>query len=163
MTSRRFSFPETVDDYAARTVATGVALSGVVLLITRWYWIAPVLAFGFVARVIAGPTFSPLAQFATKVAVPALGGAKRPMPGKPKRFAQAIGATFTITATIAHFAFGASAVALVLMGMLVVAASLEAGLGFCLGCWMFGRLMKLGVIPDDACVECNDLSMRVPY
>lgn len=161
MSSRRFAFPEVVDEYAARTVASGVVLSGVTVLITGWYWIVPILAYGFVARVVAGPTFSPLAQFATKVAVPALGGATHPTPGPPKRFAQAIGATFTISASIAYFVFSSTTVAFTLVALLVVAASLEAVLGFCLGCWIFGKLMRLGVIPADVCEACNNLSLRL--
>ena len=46
--------------------------------------------------------------------------------------------------------------------MLAVAASLEAALGFCLGCRIFALLMRLGVIPDHVCEECNDLSLRIP-
>ena len=49
-----------------------------------------------------------------------------------------------------------------MIAVLVVAASLEAFLGFCLGCKVFGVLMRLGVIPDDVCAECNDLSLRYP-
>jgi hypothetical protein len=43
-----------------------------------------------------------------------------------------------------------------------VAATLEAALGFCLGCKVFAVLMRLGLIPDDVCAECNDLSLRYP-
>lgn len=159
--SRRFSFPEIVDEYAARSVATGVALGGVAVLAFRWWWILPLLAYGFVARVLAGPTFSPLARFATGVVVPALGGPRHPTPGAPKRFAQGIGATLSVAATISHVVFGASGIALVLVGMLVVAATLEASLGFCLGCWIFGKLMRAGVIPEDVCEACNDLALRL--
>lgn len=159
--ARKFAFPEIVDEYAARSVATGVVLGGVAVLTFRAYWILPLLAYGFIARVLAGPTFSPLARLATQVIVPALGGAKRPNPGPPKRFAQGIGATLTVAATLAHFAFGASGVALTLTAMLVAAATAEAALGFCLGCWIFGRLMKAGVIPSDVCEACNDLSLRL--
>ena len=51
--------------------------------------------------------------------------------------------------------------ALVVLAILTVAASLEAFAGFCLGCWMFARLMRLGVIPEDVCEECNDISRRL--
>ena len=47
------------------------------------------------------------------------------------------------------------------MPMLVVAASLEAVVGYCLGCVIFNRLMRWGVIPDDVCAECNDISARL--
>ena len=44
--------------------------------------------------------------------------------------------------------------------MVVGAASLEAFVGFCLGCWMFGRLMKFGVIPETVCLDCLDIEAR---
>jgi len=31
-------------------------------------------------------------------------------------------------------------------------------LGYCLGCTVFGWLMRRGVIPEKICVECADLS-----
>jgi hypothetical protein len=46
--------------------------------------------------------------------------------------------------------------------MLVVAASLEAFAGYCLGCKAFALLMRAGVIPESACVECADVSRRAP-
>jgi len=43
---------------------------------------------------------------------------------------------------------------------LVGAASLEAFVGFCCGCWMFAQLMRAGLVPETVCAECNDLSLR---
>jgi hypothetical protein len=31
----------------------------------------------------------------------------------------------------------------------------------CVGCWIFGRLMRLGVIPDSACDACNDVTALI--
>jgi hypothetical protein len=55
-------------------------------------------AYGFLARVASGPTLSPLGQLATRVIVPRLAAAPRLVPGPPKRFAQGIGATLSVTA-----------------------------------------------------------------
>jgi hypothetical protein len=44
--------------------------------------------------------------------------------------------------------------------VLLVFAALEAGLGFCAGCWVFGRLIRAGIVSDDTCVECADISLR---
>ena len=63
-------------------------------------WMTIVLAYGFVARVLAGPTLSPLAQLVTRVLTPALGREPRLVPGPPKRFAQGIGAAVTVTAAV---------------------------------------------------------------
>ena len=45
------------------------------------------LAYGFIARVLAGPRLSPLAILVTKVIVPKVGLPYRPVEGPPKRFA----------------------------------------------------------------------------
>ena len=78
--------------------------------------------------------------------------------GPPKRFAQGMGAAITTTATILWLA-GATTAAGVLVGMLVVAATLESVFAYCLGCLLFGLLMRAGLIPDRICLECADLRL----
>jgi hypothetical protein len=57
---------------------------------------------------------------------------------------------------------GAPGAARIVVALLVVAATLEAALGFCLGCKVFALLMRAGLIPEGVCAECNDLSLRYP-
>jgi len=97
---------------------------------------------------------------ATRVLTPAMKGEGRLVPGPPKRFAQGIGLVFSLGASIAWLS-GADVVAIVLIAALTVAASLEAFAGFCLGCTIFGQLMRLGVIPESICEDCNDISRRL--
>jgi len=158
--SRIFAFPNPVNEIAARTVAAGVVVMATSILVTGWTWLLVPLAYGFVARVLTGPTLSPLGQLATRVIVPRLALAERPVDGPPKRFAQAIGATLTAVASIAQFGFGATTLAMVLVGMIAVAATLEAAFGYCIGCKLFGALVRFGVLPDGVCAACADLSLR---
>jgi hypothetical protein len=155
-----FSFPNPVNEVAARTVAGGVVVLALITLVTQSPWVLAVIVAGFWARVLTGPTLSPLGRLATKVVAPRIGHA-RYVPGPPKRFAQAIGATFTTAALVAYL-LGAPVVAWVLVGFIVVAATLESVFAICLGCIAFGALMRAGVIPDDVCEACNDLSLRRP-
>lgn len=155
-----FSFPNPVNELAARTVAAGVVVLGAVTLLTQSWIPLAILAAGFVGRVLAGPRLSPLGFVAQRVVAPRL-GPSRLVPGPPKRFAQGIGATLTSAAVLAY-ALDAPTVAWVLVGLLLVAASLEAFAGFCLGCWIFGRLQRVGLIPADVCEACNDISLRRP-
>lgn len=157
---RLFSFPNPVNEVSARLVAGGVVVLAMAILVGRQPWLTAVLAYGFVARVLTGPTLSPLGQLATRVVTPKLPAAPKMVPGPPKRFAQGIGATLSIGAAVAHFGFGATTVAYVLVAMITVAASLEAFVGFCLGCKAFAVLMRVGAIPEEVCAECNDLSLR---
>ncbi|MFN8026034.1 MAG: DUF4395 domain-containing protein [Acidimicrobiia bacterium] len=157
-----FTFPNPVNEVSARLVATGVVLMCAATLAFQAPWIIVVLAYGFVARVLTGPTLSPLGQFVTRVLTPALPFAEKLTPGPPKRFAQGIGATLSVGALVAWVGFGNTTVAFVLVAMILVAASLEAFLGFCLGCKIFAVLMRVGLIPEHTCVECNDIWSRLP-
>lgn len=157
---RLFRFPDPVNEVSARLVAGGVVAMSLLFLVTGWSTLLVVLAYGFVARVLTGPTLSPLGQLVTRVITPALPLEPRPTPGPPKRFAQGIGATLSVAAAVAWFAFDAPVAARALVGAIVVAASLEAFLGFCLGCWLFARLMNLGLIPQRVCEACADISRR---
>jgi hypothetical protein len=161
-----FEFPNPVNEKAARSVAAGVVVLSVATIVltiafgSAWLWLSVPLAYGFVARVASGPTLSPLGQLATRLIAPRLGAA-RLVPGPPKRFAQGIGATLSVAAAVLGLGLGAQPAALVLLGLIVVAATLESGFGICLGCWVFGHLMRLGVIPEETCEACNDISARL--
>jgi hypothetical protein len=159
---RLFDFPDPVNEISARVVAGGVVAMCATFLATGWTWLLVPLAYGFVARVATGPTLSPLGQLATRVVTPALPVAPRLTAGPPKRFAQGIGATLAVGALVAQFGFGAPGVAVALVAMILGAASLEAFLGFCLGCKIFALLMRAGVVPESVCEACNDLSKRIP-
>ena len=156
-----FSFPNPVNEVAARTVATGVVVMAIAVAALGWGWVLVPLTYGFVARVLAGPTLSPLGQLATRVVAPQLLRHERLVPGPPKRFAQGIGVAFSATASVLWLT-GAPGAARVVVALLGIAAFLEAAFGFCLGCKVFGLLMRLGVVPDEVCAECNDLSLRLP-
>jgi hypothetical protein len=114
----------------------------------------------FVARVATGPTLSPLGQLVTRGITPRLNVRPRPVAGPPKRFAQGIGATLSVTAAVLHFGFGLSTVALIPVGMILVAATLESAFRFCVGCWLFARLMDWRIIPERICEACADPSRR---
>src|SRR4051794_25135360 len=157
-----FRFPDPVNGVSARVVAGGVVLLCLAILATRQPWLLLVLAYGFVARVATGPTLSPLGQLATRVITPRLPVAARAVPGPPKRFAQAIGATLSSGAVVAWLAFDATTLAWVLVAMILVAASLEAFAGFCLGCKIFAGLMRVGVIPESVCEACANLDLPRP-
>jgi hypothetical protein len=157
-----FSFPNPVDERAARSVAAGVVIMCVAAMVFEQGWILVPLAYGFWARVASGPRFSPLGQLATRVVAPRLPGQPRLVPGPPKRFAQAIGVVFSSTAIVLWFGFGLSTATWVVVGLLATAAFLESALGLCLGCKVFGLLMRAGVIPEEVCLSCADISRRHP-
>ena len=150
-----FSFPNPVNETSARLVAGSVAVLAVLTIAFQQGWLIPVLAYGFLARVLTGPKLSPLGLLATKVVTPRLPVAHRYSPGPAKRFAQAIGAVFTVAATLLYYATGAHTAAFVLLGVLAAFASLEAALGLCVGCQTFYIGMRLGLVPPSVCEDCN--------
>lgn len=158
-------FPNPVNEKAARSVAAGVLLLAVLTLVLSvaagpgWLWLTAVLAYGFVARMLAGPTFSPLGQLATRVVAPRLGSPKL-VAGPPKRFAQGMGATMTVAAVILHFVFASDIAAQVLVGCVIVAATLESVFAFCIGCQVFAGLMRLGLIPEETCEACANFGVN---
>jgi hypothetical protein len=149
-----FSFPSPVNETSARLVAGAVAVIAVLTIAFQQGWLIPVVAYGFLARVLTGPTLSPLGQLATRIVTPRLHVRTRYSPGPAKRFAQAVGALFTVTATLLYYAAGQHTAAFVLVGIVAVFASLEAAFGLCVGCKAFYLGMRLGVVPPSVCEDC---------
>ncbi len=154
-----FSFPNPVNEKAARVVASMVLVLAVVTLTTGWYWLLAVLAYGFIARALTGPTLSPLGRLASRVIAPRLGPPKL-VSGPPKRFAQTMGAAMTTAGAILALGFGVHGAADVLLVALIVAAGLESIFALCLGCKVFSALMRTGLVPDEVCAECGDIWSR---
>jgi hypothetical protein len=155
-----FSFPNPVNEVSARLVAGGVVLLCATAIVFELPWLTAVIAYGFVARVLTGPTLSPLGQLVTRVLTPALPFAAKPVPGPPKRFAQGIGAVLSVTAAVLALGFGLETAAYLVLGAIIAAATLESVFGLCVGCKIFAGLMRIGLIPQAICEECNDIWSR---
>ena len=149
-----FSFPTPVNEVAARMVAGMVVLLSLTIIVTDLQWLTWVLAYGFLTRVLTGPTLSPMGLLATRVLVPLFGDHQRPVPGPPKRFAQAIGLLFSVAGLVLFLSPGLDTAARSVLAVLTVFASLEALVGFCAGCFVFNHLMRWGLIPKSVCREC---------
>src|SRR5438552_2049360 len=155
--ARLFSFPNPVNEVSARLVAGGVVLLALATIVFDQPWLTVVIAYGFVARALTGPTLSPLGQLVTRVITPRLPVAPKLVAGPPKRFAQGIGVVFSVTAAVLALGFGARGAADVVLGLLVVAATLESVFAYCVGCHLFALLMRIGLIPAEVCERCNDI------
>ncbi len=148
-----FSFPNPVNEVAARVVAGLVVGLSLATILTGQAWLMFVLAYGFLARVATGPTLSPMGLLATRVIAPRIGEPKL-VPGPPKRFAQIVGLGFSVAALVLHFVAGSPVAANVVLAVLILFAALEAFLGFCAGCFVFDYLMRWGLVPQSVCEEC---------
>ena len=45
----------------------------------------------------------------------------------------------------------------IILAFLIAAAVLESVFAICLGCRVFGLLMRFGVIPEEVCERCNNI------
>lgn len=153
-----FRYPDLVNENAARLIAAVVVVLVAIYLVTGSLLILAALTYGFAARVLTGPTLSPVAQFVNRVIVPRFHVPVKPVPGPPKRFAQGMGAVLSLGALAAHIA-GLDPLAFVVVAAIGVAATLESVFAFCIGCRVFAGLMTVGLIPQSVCEACNDLSV----
>jgi len=138
----------------------------VAALATGQWWLYAVLAVDFTLRAGWGPQASPLARLVQRAVRPRVAAAPRYTAGPPKRFAAAIGAVMTATATVLGLvslftgSSGAGLAVLVIGAVMVLFPALEAVFGVCVGCLLFGLLMRTGLVPEDVCLDCADLTRR---
>ncbi|MFJ2081233.1 DUF4395 domain-containing protein [Micromonospora chokoriensis] len=162
MASALFSFPNPVNEVSSRLVAGGVVILSTVTIVLDQPWISALIAYGFVARALTGPKLSPLGLLVTRVITPRLPVRTKLVAGPPKRFAQGIGAVLALTAAVLALGFGQHLAAYLVLGTVIVAATLESVFAFCVGCAIFAGLMRIGWVPEAVCAECDDIWSRVP-
>ena len=148
------SFPNPVNEVAARSVAGMVLTLALATILTGEPWLLFFLVYGFVARVLTGPTLSPIGLIATRLVVPLLNIPEKPVPGPPKRFAQFVGLVVSSVGAVL-FIWVSPIAGKSVLGVLAVFAALESGFGFCAGCFVFGYLMRWGLIPESVWLACR--------
>jgi hypothetical protein len=156
----RRRWPESVDDVSVRLVAGLVLVVVLVTLLTQQWWLFAVLFADFLSRTIFGPRWGLTSRLVQRFVRPRLSVSRRPTASAPKQFAAGIGATMTGLATVAwvgSLVTSASwpiAVAWAVGAIMVLFPALEAVLGLCVGCKLFGLLARFGVVNPDLCVDC---------
>ena len=89
-----FSYPNPVNEKAARLVAAMVVALSLTIILSGQLWLTTILAYGFLARVLTGPTLSPMGLLGTVLASRL--GERRPVPGpaqtlRPSRWTGILG------------------------------------------------------------------------
>lgn len=159
-------FPAVVDEVTVRLIAGVVLAVGIIALATQAWWLYAVLALDLTLRAVVGPPASPVALLVQRWIRPAVSAAKRPTAGTPKRFAAAIGAVMTVAATalwavsLATGSSGALVAVVVIGAIMVLFPALESVFGICVGCHLFGLLMRIGLVPEEVCLDCADITKR---
>jgi hypothetical protein len=158
-----WEFPSPINEAESRcnNIMAALIVSCAVLVDYSSGWNFPWLYFfviwDYFAKVISGPRLSPLSWIALFVAKPTFGRwfKNKFVAAPPKRFAVAIGLSFSVIATSLRFIFPATPLIMfVTWAALVLAASIAGIVNFCVGCFIFQMLMYLGIIPKETCEEC---------
>lgn len=148
-----------VDDVAVRLLAGVVLVPTALALAFGAWWLYVPLLVDFALRAAVGPQVSPIAQAVARWVRPLVSAARRPTAGPPKRFAATIGAV--MSAAILLWATGAAPLLLVVLeAAMVLFPALESIFGICVGCLIFSGLIRVGLVPEEVCLECADISRR---
>ena len=67
-----------------------------------------------------------------------------------------------MTAAVLALGFGQVTAGYVLLGLVIVAATLESVFAFCIGCTIFAGLIRVGLVPETVCGEGNNIWLRTP-
>lgn len=137
--------PRLVDQNGLKT-GQALTIGLLILAFVLDFW--PLVAFVALAQLAgaAALAFAPYRLIYRWLILP-LGLVKPdPQPDNPEphRFALLVGATFSSTASVALLA-GAPVVGWGLVWIVIALANLNFWLSFCLGCWVYYRLNRLGV------------------
>ena len=145
---RVLTFPNPVNEVAARLVAAGVVLLSVAILITGQTWLLGPARLRVRGQGARRPPLQPARPVVTQVVVPRLGRAEagaRPAEAlRPGHRRHALG-----RARSSPHCSAPTTLAAVLVGLITVAATLESVFALCIGCKLFALLMRAGVVPAE--------------
>ena len=129
-----------VDQNTIRAIAALVCAIGVMFIISPTLWLLTLLLYDFLVRSLDYKKASPLFHLA-KLIAKALKLKKIEIDAGPKEFALKIGFVFALISFI-MFLLGEPSVALLVVGVLLVCAFLEAAFNYCIGCQIYMILKK---------------------
>ena len=135
----------TVDVRGPRFAAWVTSAVLAVVLLTASGELAAVQAVVFAVGAAAGLGYAPYAVLFRSLVAPRLGPAGEREPEAPVRFAQLVGAVFA-TVGAAGYLLGAPVLGAVATGLALVAALLNAAVGFCLGCEVYLLARRAGLL-----------------
>jgi hypothetical protein len=72
-----------------------------------------------------------------------------------------MGAAMSTLALVLGLILGQHTAADVVLILFLPATALESIFGYCIGCKVFGVLMRAGLVSDAICAECADIRLRI--
>ena len=127
-----------VEEHVVRVVALQVIIISCIVLFTRSYWLALLLAADFALRAFIYIP-APLALVAKQIHK-LLGWSNKPVFAPPKRFAATMGLFFCLAIfTCLYLSYNLAAY--LIIGILLVCAGLESFFNICVGCYVYDILI----------------------
>lgn len=133
---------KTVNLTVVRLNALQISIVTIAGLLTGWYVLFLFLAADFALRISRWNQWSPIRWISYQV-VRKLQLSEQPVDRAPKRFAATVGLLFSV-AIAGTGLTGFSVIALIIGIILLFCALLEALVNFCVGCWVYMLLQRLG-------------------
>jgi hypothetical protein len=112
-----------------------------VVLVTGWWPLLAAQAVVFAVGAFAGLRWAPYGLVFRQLVAPRLGPVAEREDPAPPRFAQAVGLAFAVVGVLGY-AFGVPVLGVVATALALIAALLNAAVGFCLGCEMYLLLRR---------------------
>ena len=131
-----------IDVRGPRFAAWVTAVVLAVALLTASGWLVAAQAVVFAVGAFAGLRYAPYGVLFRRLVAPRLGPVREREPEAPPRFAQGVGLVFAAVGAVGYLA-GSPVVGAVATGLALVAALLNAAVGFCLGCELYLTVRRL--------------------
>ena len=135
----------TIDARGPRFSATLTAIVLATTLITNSAWVLAAQGFVFLIGALRGPQATPYAFIFKKFIKPRLNSEVIPEDVRPPQFAQRVGLAFAIVGLIGAIT-GIQAIFTVAVSFAFAAAFLNSAFNFCLGCFIYLRLVRLSKV-----------------
>ena len=132
----------TIDSRGPRFSATITAVVLATALITHNVWVLALQALVFAIGAVRGPQATPYAFIFKKFVKPRLSSQAIPEDVRPPQFAQRVGLAFAVVGLIGGFA-SIEILFQIAVGFAFAAAFLNSAFDFCLGCFIYLRLVRL--------------------
>jgi Domain of unknown function (DUF4395) len=132
-------------DIDPRGARFGAAASTVVLalvLVTSSAWLLAAQALVFAVGAILGLRYAPYGMMFRRLIRARLGPPREMEPEPPPRFAQGVGAVFSVIG-VTGYATGTTALGMAATAAALAAAFLNAAFGFCLGCEVYLMIQRI--------------------
>jgi len=131
-----------VDPRGVRFAAAVTTVVLALVLLSGNGWLLAAQAVVFALGAFAGLRFAPYSVLYRAVVAPRLGPPSAREEAAPVRFSQLVGLVFAVVGTIGYLS-GLTVLGIVATALALVAALLNAAIGFCLGCEMYALFHRL--------------------